>query len=289
MPEWQALFSALREHDIRVSDRDMPRPVHGGDISAAWCVKAEGQAVFLKTGPSGSYDMFLAEAEGLKELALASALRVPEVLGCVRSNNECMLALEWIDFDLPGKDTARLLGERLARQHRYCKEQFGWHRDNTIGATPQPNPWSDDWVEFFRDQRLGFQLKLAAQKGFTGELQQEGDRLLSNMGQYFNDYWPEASLLHGDLWGGNWASAGGEPVIFDPAVYYGDRESDLAMTRLFGGFPGDFYRAYGDAWPLAAGSEQRMQLYQLYHVLNHLNLFGQSYLGRALGIIRSLS
>ena len=289
MPEWQALFAALREHDIKVSDRDMPRPVHGGDISAAWRVKAEDQPVFLKTGPSSSYEMFLAEAEGLQELALAEAVRVPQVLGCVRSNSECMLALEWIDFDLPGKDTARLLGEQLAKQHRHTKEQFGWHRDNTIGATPQPNPWSDDWIEFFRDHRLGFQLQLAAENGFRGELQQEGDRLLSNIGQYFNDYWPEASLLHGDLWGGNWASSNGQPVIFDPAVYYGDRESDLAMSKLFGGFPSDFYRAYEEAWPLAAGSRQRIELYQLYHVLNHLNLFGQSYLGRALGIIRSLS
>jgi fructosamine-3-kinase len=129
---------------------------------------------------------------------------------------------------------------------------------------------------------------LAAENGFTGELQQEGDRLLSNLGQFFDGYWPEASLLHGDLWGGNWASSGGEPVIFDPAVYYGDRESDIAMTKLFGGFSTEFYRAYEDAWPLAAGSEKRILLYQLYHVLNHLNLFGQSYHGQALGIIRSL-
>jgi fructosamine-3-kinase len=129
---------------------------------------------------------------------------------------------------------------------------------------------------------------LAAENGFTGELQQEGDRLLSNLGQFFDGYWPEASLLHGDLWGGNWASSGGEPVIFDPAVYYGDRESDIAMTKLFGGFSAEFYRAYEEAWPLAAGNEKRILLYQLYHVLNHLNLFGQSYLGRALRIIRSL-
>ena len=112
---------------------------------------------------------------------------------------------------------------------------------------------------------------------------------MSELGHFFTDYWPEASLLHGDLWGGNWASASGQPVIFDPAVYYGDRESDIAMTKLFGGFGAAFYRAYEGAWPLAAGSEQRILLYQLYHVLNHLNLFGRSYLGRALGLIRSLS
>ena len=289
MPEWQALFSALREHDIKVSDRDMPRPVHGGDISAAWRAKAEDQPVFLKTGPASSYEMFLAEAEGLKELALADALRVPQVLGCVRSASESLLALEWIDFDLPNRDTESLLGTQLAKQHRYCSDRFGWHRDNTIGSTPQRNLYSDDWVEFLKQDRLGFQFMLAAENGFTGELQQEGDRLLANLAQFFDGYWPEASLLHGDLWGGNWASCAGQPVIFDPAVYYGDRESDIAMTKLFGGFSTEFYRAYENAWPLAAGSKKRILLYQLYHVLNHLNLFGQSYHGRALGIIRSLS
>jgi fructosamine-3-kinase len=288
MPEWRTLFSELREHDIHVSDRDMPRPVGGGDISAAWRVKTHDNCVFLKTGPASSYDMFLAEAEGLRELARADALRVPKVLGCVRSPSESLLALEWIDFDLPDSDTERSLGRQLAKQHQYCNERFGWHRDNTIGATLQRNLWNDDWVDFLREERLGFQLTLAAENGFAGELQYEGDRLLSNLGQFFSGYWPEASLLHGDLWGGNWASCGGEPVIFDPAVYYGDRESDLAMTRLFGGFGAEFYRAYEDAWPLAAGSENRILLYQLYHVLNHLNLFGRSYLGRAVRIIRSL-
>jgi len=289
MPEWQTLFSALREHDINVSDRDMPRPVGGGDISAAWRVKANDHSVFLKTGSTDSYDMFLAEAEGLRELAKAGAIRVPKVLGCVQSTSETLLALEWIDFDLPGSDTERMLGQQLARQHRFCNDRFGWHRDNTIGSTPQRNLWNDDWVEFLKEDRLGFQLALAAENGFTGELQQEGDRLRSNLGQFFGGYWPEASLLHGDLWGGNWASSGGDPVIFDPAVYYGDRESDIAMTKLFGGFSAEFYRAYEDAWPLASGSEQRIKLYQLYHVLNHLNLFGQTYLARALSIIRSLS
>ncbi|TDJ35069.1 MAG: fructosamine kinase family protein [Gammaproteobacteria bacterium] len=288
MPEWQTLFSALREHDIKVSDRDMPRPVGGGDISAAWRVKTEDNAIFLKTGPASSYDMFLAEAEGLRELAKANAVRVPEVRGCVQSAGESLLALEWIDFDLPGPDTERMLGQELAKQHRYCNDRFGWRQDNTIGSTPQRNLWNDDWIEFFTEDRLGFQLLLAAENGFTGELQQEGDRLLSNIGQFFSGYWPEASLLHGDLWGGNRASSDGEPVIFDPAVYYGDRESDIAMTKLFGGFSAEFYSAYEESWPLAAGSERRILLYQLYHVLNHLNLFGQSYLGRALGLIKSL-
>jgi len=289
MPDWQALFSALRDFDLELSDREMPHPVTGGDISASWRGGARASPVFLKTGPASSYEMFTAEAEGLRELAGADAVLVPKVLGCIQTAAESLLALEWIDVDLPGPDTEILLGRQLAKQHRCYKDRFGWHRDNTIGSTPQQNAWSDDWIGFFTKDRIGFQLALAAENGFTGELQREGRKLMSDPERFFGGYRPEPSLLHGDLWGGNWASWSGKPVIFDPAVYYGDRESDLAMTRLFGGFGAAFYRAYEEAWPLAPGNEERMLLYQLYHILNHLNLFGRSYLGRALGIIRSLA
>lgn len=289
MPEWQTLLSALREHDIYVSLNDMPRPVGGGDISSAWHVRSDTKGVFLKTGPASSLAMFEAEAAGLQELQKADAIRVPHVLGCVSSGNESILALEWLDFELPGADTGHMLGEQLAKLHRFTVNEFGWSRDNTIGATKQRNPWSDDWLDFFAEHRLGFQLHLAERNGFTGALQVEGTRLLNNMGSFFEGYWPEASLLHGDLWGGNWAAVDGEPVIFDPAVYYGDRESDIAMTKLFGGFDEEFYWAYEEAWPMAGGNEYRILLYQLYHVLNHLNLFGGSYVNRALSIIRSLT
>ena len=288
MPQWQSLFRVLREHDINVSENDMPRPVGGGDINSAWHLRADDHGVFLKTGTAAAYDMFLAEAEGLQELAAAAAIRVPKVLGCVCSGNESLLALEWMDFELADAATERAFGEQLALLHRCTRDKFGWHRDNTIGSTPQHNQWSDDWIKFFAEQRLGFQLDLAAKNGFTGALQSDGQRLIGDIGQFFNGYWPEASLLHGDLWGGNRAVSGGQPVIFDPAVYYGDRESDIAMTRLFGGFERAFYAAYDEAWPMAAGHEERILLYQLYHILNHLNLFGAGYLGRAEGIIHSL-
>jgi fructosamine-3-kinase len=288
MPQWQSLFSVLREHDIHVSDHDMPRPVAGGDISAAWRVNSAANPIFLKTGPISSYAAFAAEAEGLRELASASALRVPQVLGCICSANESLLALEWIEFELASTRTERSLGERLARQHRVLSDKFGFRCDNTIGLTPQVNEWSDDWVKFYAERRLRFQLDLAARNGFTGTLQVDGHRLMENVGLFFNDYWPEASLLHGDLWGGNWAACAGEPVVFDPAVYYGDRETDIAMTKLFGGFGPGFYAAYEETWPLARGHEERTALYQLYHVLNHLNLFGAAYLGRAEALIKAL-
>ena len=223
MPEWQSLFSVLRENDINVSLHDMPRPVGGGDISAAWRIKAEGNSVFLKTGPAESLAMFQAEADGLRELQKADAVRVPNVLGCVSSGTECLLALEWIDFELADSATEKMLGQQLAKQHRFREDRFGWHKDNTIGSTPQHNLWNDDWVEFLTEDRLGFQLELAAKNGFTGDLQVEGAALCKNLGQFFADYWPEASLLHGDLWGGNWAAAEGAPVILDTAVCYGGR------------------------------------------------------------------
>jgi len=288
MPDWSSIAKHLRDAGIRPSDAATPRPVGGGDISAAWQLDTDGGELFLKTGPASSIEMFAAEAEGLAEIASAKAVRVPEVFAIGQTADTAFLALEWLSLERTGAKSERLLGEQLARMHHTVKDRFGWHRDNTIGLTPQHNDWSADWVEFFRRHRLGYQLRLAAENGFTGELQDQGKRLLKNVPLFFDAYKPAPSLLHGDLWGGNWASSGGVPVIFDPAVYYGDRETDLAMTKLFGGFGRAFYDAYEAAWPLEPGSPERQNLYQLYHVLNHLNLFGGGYLSRALALMRAL-
>jgi fructosamine-3-kinase len=180
------------------------------------------------------------------------------------------------------------LGQQLAHLHRASAARFGWHRDNTIGATPQPNPWTESWIEFWRTQRLAFQLQLAARNGHTGGLQRRGEQLLVRLDALLA-HDPARSLLHGDLWGGNAAAtAAGEPVLFDPACYYGDRETDLAMTELFGGFAPAFYSEYRAAWPLDAGYGARRDLYNLYHVLNHLNLFGGGYRAQAEGMIERL-
>jgi protein-ribulosamine 3-kinase len=161
--------------------------------------------------------------------------------------------------------------------HRATSGRFGWHRDNTIGATPQLNAWESDWIVFWQTYRLGYQLDLAARSGHGGQLQRRGGLLLERLPALF-DHAPVPSLLHGDLWGGNFSGdAEGNPVIFDPACYYGDREADLAMTELFGGFSGRFYSAYRAAWPLDPGYDTRKTLYNLYHILNHLNLFGGGY------------
>jgi len=288
MPDWSIVYTNLQRVGVAVSDGSQPQPVGGGSISAAWRLETSAGSVFVKTGPASSHDMFAAEAMGLAELAAPGAIRVPEVLAHGVESDTAFVALEWLTFGHPGPDTEGKLGEQLAELHRTTSKRFGWHRDNTIGLTPQHNDWSDDWVAFFREKRLGFQLRLAGRNGFTGTLQDQGTQLLKRLPTFFEDYEPSASLLHGDLWGGNWASCDGEPVIFDPAVYYGDRESDLAMTRLFGGFGTAFYEAYEAASPLAPGHRERRDLYQLYHVLNHLNLFGSGYLGRAQELIRNL-
>jgi fructosamine-3-kinase len=180
------------------------------------------------------------------------------------------------------------LGEQLALQHRHQAAEYGWSRDNTIGSTPQLNGWSQDWLTFFRERRLRCQLQLAASKG-AAVLLLRGEMLLERLDGLFDGYRPVPSLLHGDLWGGNWAvDERGQPVIFDPATYYGDREADLAMTRLFGGFGIDFYRAYEANWPLHPGVRRRTVLYNLYHVLNHFNLFGGGYLAQAMSMMDSL-
>lgn len=289
MPDWQQIITGLGEHGIAPVGGAAPQPVGGGDISAAWRIETANGPAFLKTGPADSLDMFEGEAAGLEELAAAGALRVPRVLGHGLRGTDAWLALEWIAFGRPGADTEAVLGRQLARQHRHTSDRYGWHRDNTIGTTPQINLADDDWVRFWRERRLLVQLQLADSHGFGGELLREGARLARRLDGLFDGYHPEPSLLHGDLWGGNWAAADGVPVVFDPAVYYGDRETDLAMTRLFGGFGATFYRAYEAAWPLAEGHERRLPLYQLYHVLNHLNIFGGAYQGRALSLVRELN
>ena len=263
--------------------------VHGGSISQCVRWETDGGALFVKLGPATSLEMFEAEAAGLEELARAAALRVPAVRGSGLAGDSAFLALEWIEFAPATARSEVLLGERLARLHRVSAPRFGWHRDNTIGATPQENAWSEDWPGFFAMRRLGFQLDLAERQGHGGRLVDRGRRLCERLPELLRGHHPQPSLLHGDLWGGNRAAdAAGEPVVFDPAVYYGDREADLAMTRLFGGFGRAFYSAYEHAWPLDPGSAERVTLYNLYHVLNHLNLFGGGYRGQAESMIDRL-
>lgn len=256
------------------------RPVTGGCINRAVIVDDGSRCYFVKLNASCLRSMFEAEADGLRELAQAKALRVPLPLCIGHCREHAWLVLDYLGAMNPGVPQAwAKLGHGLASLHKHRQSAYGWHRDNTIGANAQDNTRSDDWVTFLRDRRIGYQLDLACRNGHSAPLRQRGDRLLDCLPGFFAHYTPEASLLHGDLWTGNVGFLDNqEPVIFDPAVYYGDREADIAMTELFGAFGAEFYRAYAANWPLDAGYQLRKHLYNLYHLLNHLNLFGRSYL-----------
>ena len=256
--------------------------VHGGCINRCWRWETATGPVFVKEAGPGRLDMLEAERAGLEALRATGALRVPAPLALGDFAGGCYLALEWIDFRPASPAAEERLGEQLAALHRNRADRFGFDRDNYIGSTPQPNGWSDDWVAFLRERRIGFQLELAARNGHGRRLQERGRQLLDLLGVFFATYQPRPSLLHGDLWGGNWGTdASGMPVIYDPAAYYGDREADIAMTRLFGGFGPRFHSAYVASWPLDQAAGTRRDLYNLYHVLNHLNLFGGSYRAQA--------
>lgn len=252
--------------------------ISGGDINTAYCLQGNGLRYFAKLNRPHLLPMFAAEHDGLQELANTQTLRVPTPILFGATDSHAFLVMEFITWGASSRISSRLLGEQLAQLHRLKQPYFGWHRDNTIGSTPQINSQSPDWPSFWRDQRLGPQLKLAYNNGHTGRLQSLGEQLCAKLHCFFENYAPPPSLLHGDLWGGNSAvDLQGLPVIFDPACYYGDREADLAMTELFGGFDQHFYAAYQATWPLDAGYGTRKILYNLYHILNHLNLFGGGY------------
>ncbi len=231
---------------------------------------------FLKEGAPARADAFEAEAGGLE--ALRPHIRVPQVLDRGMRNGKAFILLEPLELQRNGDFAA--LGRMLAKLHRQTAPRFGWARDNYIGLAPQQNGWCDDWEEFWVARRMEPQLSRARDRGFN--VCMPSMHLLQN-------HKPQPSLLHGDLWSGNAGFTAEGPVVFDPAVYYGDREADLAMSELFGGFPKEFYRAYDEAFPLAPGYEERKHLYNLYHLLNHLNIFGSGYLGQVKAALRLLA
>ncbi|EMR12786.1 ribulosamine/erythrulosamine 3-kinase [Methylophaga lonarensis MPL] len=286
-------LNAITQHISEVIGNDfVPERISsigGGCINSAYRLQSDDVDLFVKVNSPHLADMFEAEAMGLTEMAGQHCVKVPEVI-CHGSNHQhSYLVLEYIELgSLRGAASAQL-GEQLAALHAIAQPFFGWHINNTIGSTPQINTQEHDWVSFWQQHRLGKQLQLAAGKGFGGRLRDQGQRLIEELPKFFVGYQPQPSLLHGDLWGGNAAAdAKGNPVIFDPACYYGDRETDIAMTELFGGFGGDFRSAYQSHYPLDAGYQSRKTLYNLYHIINHVNLFGGGYLGQAESMIAQL-
>ena len=266
---------------------DSYEPCHGGCIHQSGIYCDGERRYFVKRNHPAAAGMFAAELRGLEALGKARALRVPEVIGYEVAGDHAMLVLEALDLgSRPDASSWARLGAGLAKIHLVTSEKHGFESDNFIGSNPQSNRRHASWAEFFVEERLAPQFDIAASKGIA--FVAAGD-CLRRAREILTDHHPEPSLLHGDLWSGNVSfTNSGEPVTFDPAVYYGDRETDLAFTELFGGFAPDFYAAYREAWPLDAGYEKRRELYNLYHVINHANLFGGGYISQAEAMMRSL-
>jgi len=282
MSIWNAIGNAITTATGEPFSVRRHSAIGGGCINSAHLVADGERRYFIKLNDAACAEMFAAERDGLLELQRTGTVRVPTPVTCGEAAGQAFIVLEHLPLTSGGPASDAVLGKQLARLHQSTSAQFGWYRDNTIGSTPQRNTTNADWTAFWRSERLGFQLELAATNGYTGALQRRGAHLLDTLPALLGDHAPIPSLLHGDLWSGNRAVVEGEiPVIFDPAVYYGDREADIAMTELFGRFPPRFYQAYQDVNPLDAGYPVRKTLYNLYHVLNHLNLFGSGYLGQA--------
>lgn len=263
------------------------RSVGGGSINQAYAISEGDRAYFVKLNQASQIAMFEAEALGLQRIAQTQTIRVPQPICWGVAEPSAYLVLEWLALGYGDQSAWEKMGHHLANLHRVTGSHgFGWERDNTIGSTPQVNSWTEDWVDFFTEHRLRYQFRLAQRRG--GHFPQQ-ERLLATVPQLLARHEPQPALVHGDLWSGNAAvTQQGEPVILDPAVYFGDREVDLAMTELFGSFPAPFYQAYEATFPLEPGYLQRKILYNLYHILNHFNLFGGSYERQANQMISSL-
>ncbi len=275
------------------------QPVGGGCIHRAWQLELrDGSHRFAKTNQGALLPVLEAEADGLEALATAAqggaadgfTPTIPKALGLADLEGEAVLLLTWLDLG-PGSPEGWLeLGAGLARLHRASRRssdgQFGWHCDNFIGSGTQANDWRTNWGAFWSEQRLGVQLQQAEA---AGRALPQAKTLLQLVPEWLSDHQPDPCLVHGDLWSGNASLLrGGGSALFDPAVYRGDREVDLAMARLFGGFPADFFAGYAQEWPLPEGHLQRVELYNLYHLLNHANLFGGNYWQQSAASIQAL-
>ena len=300
---WDKIAAHISETTGETFSLDNRPSVSGGCINQGYSISSSSRAYFAKINQASQIAMFEAEALGLQQMRATQTIRVPEPICWGTKGNSAYIVLEWLDLGSRGGERAwEEMGRKLAAMHKYTPPNppllrggeepnstllrvvFGWDINNTIGSTVQINHWTANWAEFWAEYRIGYQLKLAKRRG--GHFPQ-GERLLEMIPELLAGYEPQPSLVHGDLWGGNaGVTSAGEPVIFDPATYFGDREVDIAMTELFGGFPALFYRGYNQVWSLDGGYDRRKSLYNLYHILNHFNLFGGSYESQANQMIK---
>lgn len=286
---WDAIAAHISQATGKPFQASHRRSVGGGSINQAYALTDQDgkRSYFVKLNQASQVAMFEAEALGLQQIYDTKTIRVPQPICWGTAANSAYIVMEWLDLGYGDHQAWEEMGRNLAAMHRVTSGKgFGWQQNNTIGSTPQINDWTPTWIEFFTEHRLGYQFQLARRRG--GRFPQQ-DQLLAAIPEILAGHDPIPSLVHGDLWTGNAAvTQQGEPVIVDPAVYFGDREVDLAMSQLFGSFPANFYSAYNEAFSLPPGYPRRKTLYNLYHILNHFNLFGGSYESQANQMIATL-
>ncbi|MDJ0746207.1 MAG: fructosamine kinase family protein [Xenococcaceae cyanobacterium MO_167.B27] len=285
---WQTIAKEISKATGKEFEVKETRSVGGGCINQGYKIQSLDRQYFVKLNQASLVEMFVAEALGLKQMHQTQTLTIPYPVCWGTVGNSCYIVLEWLE--LGGRSNSEAwskMGRQLAQMHQQgTSSRFGWKMNNTIGSTPQINTWMDNWGDFFAEQRIGYQLRLAKTRGGNFP---DTNQVIAAVKEHLADREPVASIVHGDLWSGNASvTVEGEPVIFDPATYYGDRETDIAMTELFGGFPQSFYQGYNQQWELDPGYQKRKNIYNLYHILNHFNLFGGGYGSQANSMIRKI-
>lgn len=285
---WQTIQSEIQQAtgtSFLISEK---MPVSGGDINQAFRLIGDQKEYFVKLNGNEYADMFIQESTGLKALESANPFIIPKVVLYGVFQDQSYLVLEYIPMHQQGDIADFAIA--LAKLHLNTHAKFGFYNDNYIGKTPQINPFKNNWGKFFAEQRIGYQLDLLQQQNVAKSLIEKGRQLAKNLPIYLNRHQPKPALVHGDLWQGNYAfNQKGQPMIFDPACYYADHEVDLAMLELFG-YPGRaFFDAYSRVHKIEEGYSMRREIYNLYHILNHANLFGGHYFSQSEQIIEKLA
>jgi len=283
---WQQIediISTANNQAFQIKER---QAVTGGDINLAYLIKDEQRRYFAKINQKDFLENFEQEFYSLEQLNLLGMIRCPRPLAHGHSINKSFLILEYLNLSIGLSQQWHQLGVQLAETHKISNHaQYGWQHDNMIGSTKQPNNWQKSWSMFFTQQRIRWQLQLLKDKSIKlGNI----EHICNHCHDLLASHHPRPSLLHGDLWLGNVGFVDKEPVIFDPACYYGDRETDLAMTELFGQFPEEFYQGYQATFPLQKHYEKRKPIYNFYHILNHANMFGGVYIDQAKASLQRL-
>lgn len=273
----ERLVKIALENGRDYSDLKVIKPIQGGSINEAYYVETEKSKYFLKYHPNSPKNFFKCEAIGLRLIKETNTISVPNYYSYSDQPGNAFLLLEWIEGEAT-EQTEEILGQKLAKLHQCFGRMHGFSHDTYIGLLPQPNELLANWLEYYREYRLGSQVNLGIErKLITGKRREKMERLMDRLDEWIPSF-VEPSYLHGDLYGGNWiVGPGGEPFIVDPSFLYGDRHFEIAFTEVFGGFSQKFYDAYHEVFPLRPEYEEMKQIYQLYYLLAHLNMFGETY------------